>query len=164
MVRLKQRYILFEILYPPSDAEKLSYSSSPRDVLLSLHKSSPSSINQKTLTKWIRKVIQDHYGDVGGGTAGMLLQVKYFSNKTSTGIIRCGRLSSNLVVGSLALIDHLAGEDVIVRVTHVSGTIKKCEQYSIQSSRKLMAWMNRGTESIDNLISGFSTISDDEQD
>lgn len=142
MVRLKQRYILFEILYPPTEGDA-QFSNSPRDSLLGLHQKSPGSVNHKSLQKNIRKAIQDNYGDHGVGTAGMLLQIKYFSNKTSTGIIKCGRLASPIIVGALTLIDNFEGESVLVKVSHVSGTIKKCEQYSIKKSRELMRLLRK---------------------
>lgn len=170
MVRLKQRYILFDILYPPSynteekeDLEDLlNFSKSPQNSLLTLHRTSPSKINQKSLTQEIRNVIQDHYGEVGAGTAGMLFTIKYFSNKTSTGIIRCSRLSFQIVVGALTLMNKLSGKDVIIRCIHVSGTIKKCEEYSIKKNRELMTILKKGTQrsGLDSIISNFENEDD----
>lgn len=164
MVRLKQRYILFEILYPPTGDDQ-SFSNSPRDALLGLHQSSPASINQQSLTKSIRKVIQDHYGDHGSGIAGLLLQVKYFSNKTSTGIIRCGRLSAPLVVGALTLIDNFNGDQVLIKVSRVSGTIKKCEEYSIQLSQKLMRLLKKNDkDDMNKFVNDFANVNDNDQE
>ena len=141
MVRLKLRYVLFDIVYPPeldNTEELVNVSASPLNALLSLHQTSPTVINQKTLSQAIRKVIQDHYGDFGAGTAGMQLTVKYFSNKTSTGIIRCSRLSFPIVISALALMNTLGGRNITIRCLHVSGTIKKCEQFCIQRNRSLI--------------------------
>lgn len=141
MVRLKLRYVLFDIIYPPdvnNTEELVNVSVSPQNALLSLHQTSPTVINQKTLSQAIRKVIQDHYGDFGTGTAGIQLTVKYFSNKTSTGIIRCSRLTFPIVISALALMNTLGGKNVTLRCLHVSGTITKCEQFCIQRDRSLI--------------------------
>lgn len=171
MVRLKQRYILFDILYPPtlesaeskqSLEEFINFSKSPQNALLSLHQTSPLSINQKTLTQTIRNVVQDHYGDFGAGTACMQFSVKYFSNKTSTGIIRCGRLSFQLIIAALTLMNKIGDKDLIIRCTHVSGTIKKCEEYSIRRNRELMLLLKSGPGKSDlsNIISNFENEED----
>lgn len=161
MVRLKQRYILFDVLYPPTSKglseEFLNFSNSPQDALLTLHQSSPTTINQKSLTTTIRRTIQDHFGEYGSGMAGMQLTVKYFSNKTSTGIIRCGRQNFNLVVAALTLIDRIDDNNVVIRCTKVSGTIKKCEEYSIARTKELMYLINKNgrEKDLNNLIATF---------
>ncbi|ABN66214.2 RNase P and RNase MRP subunit involved in RNA processing [Scheffersomyces stipitis CBS 6054] len=147
MVRLKQRYILFDILYPPSveSSESAEFSVSESSALLTLHQTSPASINHRTLVHAIRKSIQEHYGDFGAGSAGLSVSIKYFSNKTSTGIIRCGRSTFHTVIGALSLIDSIEGNQLIIRCIHVSGTIKKCEEYSIRRSRDLMRLISKDT-------------------
>lgn len=175
MVRLKHRYILFEILYPPStDTSKtprddfVSYCNSQIDSLVVLHQSSPGTINQRTLTNCIKNMILDVYGDFGLGEVGMSVLVKYFSSKTSTGIIRCGRTNYKKVVGAMTLIEKLEGNDVIIRCTRVSGTIKKSEEYSISRSHDLIRLMNKGQLSLkdfNNLMDSFKNPkngSDDE--
>lgn len=150
MVRLKQRYIFFDILYPPAPPESsrdknrddfYGFSESQSSALLSLHKASPSTINPKTITQTTRKVIEDHFGDVGAGTVGLLLTVKYFSNKTSSGIIRCSRQNHEMVVAALSLMNNIQGMNVIVRCPHISGTIRKCQDFSIRRNKKMLLLM-----------------------
>ena len=168
MVRIKQRYILFDILYPPSADGRITsredfdeFSQSELNALLSLHQSSPSSISQKALVLAIRKSLQTHFGDFGVGCSGMQLQVKYFSNKTSTGIVRCGRGHFELVVAALALIQRIEDQNVIIRCTHVSGTIKKCEQYSIKKTKELMHLVSRSEkQGISKWMSSFKESDD----
>lgn len=161
MVRLKQRYILFDILYPPvSNGEEFeTFSNSPQHALLSLYQSSGAQINPKALTQAIRKSLQDHYGDFGAGTAGILLSVKYFNNKTSTGILRCSRQSYNLVMASLTLLNRIGKRELIVRCLHVSGTIKKCEEFSIKRNKNLMLLIkqgrNEGSKGVSQLITNL---------
>lgn len=146
MVRLKHRYILFDVLYPPTSdprtgqqREKFAnFSKSPKDCLLSLHGTSASSINARSIASLLKDVIEDHFGDFGGGTVGLLIIVKYFSNKTSTGIIRCSRTNFHQVMAALALVTKLDNYDVVMRCVHVSGTIRKCEEFSIKRNRQLI--------------------------
>lgn len=149
MVRLKQRYILFDILYPPTSGNSVSgelvgrFSDSPEDTFLALHQSSPAQITQKSILQAIRKVILEVYGEYGAGTAGGQLQLKYFSNKTSTGILRCGRLNYQMVIAALTLMNRLENRDVIIRGVHISGTIKKCEQHSIRRNKDMITQLSR---------------------
>lgn len=136
MVRIKQRYILFEVLTPPTEETWQTFSESVDSALLHLHQVSSEEINPKRLVQVIRQVLQDHYGDYGAGSAGSLLVVKYFSPRTSTGIIRCGRQHVEMIVAVLALITRLGEKEVIMRSVHVSGTIKKCEVESIKRDKK----------------------------
>lgn len=150
MVRVKHRYILFEIIYPPMnnnnsnkaspiDLEEVTqFTSSERNALLALHRASPSNINHKTILHAIRKSLQEHYGDFGSGSAGMLMTLKYFSNKTSTGIIRCGRGQFETIVAAMSLVTKIEDQNITFNCVHVSGTIKKCEEFSIKRSRELM--------------------------
>lgn len=172
MVRLKQRYLLFEVLYPPSkpssNSEMLDVAGfclSSQNALLTLHQSSPPSISPKSITNTLRKSIQDHFGEFGAGTCGTQLSVKYFSNKTSTGIIRCGRSGAQTVLAALALIDRIENVRLTIQCTRVSGTIKKCEEYSISRSRALMAaitkqGLDRKLARFDEKLSGFSRSRD----
>ncbi|EGV65786.1 RNA-binding protein pop5 [Yamadazyma tenuis] len=145
MVRLKQRYILFEILQPPQAPKEChedrdlftTFAESPSTGLLTLHRSSPSSINPKAITNSIKQHVQEYYGDFGAGFL-MTLNVKYFNNKTSTGIIRCGNQNFQYVLGAMTLINKIESKPVIIRCTHVSGTIKKCEQFASQKNRELI--------------------------
>ncbi|CAN3366919.1 ribonuclease P/MRP protein subunit Pop5p [Diutina catenulata] len=133
MVRIKQRYILFEIHYPlEGDYED------PDQSLLAFHQPSPSTISAKSLLRTFRKSIEDNYGEVGAGSTGLQLQVKYFSNRTSTGIVRCPRGSYETLVGALATIDRLEAQTASVRCLHVSGTIRKCQEWSMAYNKGLM--------------------------
>ncbi|KAI5966459.1 POP5 [Candida pseudojiufengensis] len=170
MVRVKHRYILFEILYPPiqkntSREEIEDYVTSEQNVLLTLHKSSPSNINYKTILHAIRKSLQENYGDIGSGSAGMLMTVKYFSNKTSTGIIRCGRSQFETIIGAMCMINNIDGLDVTLSCIHVSGTIKKCEEFSIKSTRRLIDKVGRSkVKDIDVFLRDISGLNEDQEE
>lgn len=174
MVRLKHRYILFDILYPPlteprtnDQREKFAlFSLTPKETTLRLHAASPASINQRSLASLLKRVVEDHFGDFGSGTVGLLIIVKYFSNKTSTGIIRCSRNNFQQVVAALGLVTKVDTQDVVMRCVHVSGTIRKCEQFSIRRNRQLMLEIGRNDEmarGLDEFIAMFGDGKDDEE-
>lgn len=89
----------------------------------------------------------------------MSLMVKYFSAKTSTGIVRCSRGHYQMVCAALTMINSLGGKDVIVRIVRVSGTIKKCEQAAIERNRKLMRALNTKIDD-----DGIMDIKEDEEE
>ncbi|SCU82135.1 LAFA_0C09252g1_1 [Lachancea sp. 'fantastica'] len=154
MVRLKSRYILFELLYPTASQESTSTECSRKEILLRHHRTSAAQISTKTIIQELRKVLQYNFGDYGAGKVNSLLQMKYFSNRTSTGIIRCSREDYELVVVALTLMNKIEGiEDIIVNPVKVSGTIKRIEQHAIRRSERLLTVIqnNRETEHFDNV-------------
>ncbi|KAF3989301.1 hypothetical protein FT663_02848 [Candidozyma haemuli var. vulneris] len=154
MVRLKHRYILFDILYPPVSeprtgtqrAKFSTFCDNPKDTLLALHAPSPASINPKTIVNILKNAVHEHFGEISAGGVGQSIIVKYFSNKTSTGIIRCSRQDFQQVMAAIALVTKLDNYDAVMRCVHVSGTIKKCEQYSIRRNKQLIIDLGRDKE------------------
>ncbi|GME69504.1 hypothetical protein B5S31_g2541 [[Candida] boidinii] len=166
MVRLKTRYILFEIIYPELNGdgeEGTDWYKTRSNSIIALHKQSPSVINAKVIILAIRKSLQLNYGDLGSGCDGMSLVLKYFSNRTSTGIIRVLRESYMKICSAICLINELNGYKVIIRCVNLSGSIKKCEDKSIIRSEKLMKEIlnssNKSNTSNNNNISGGIIIS-----
>lgn len=171
MVRLKNRYLLIQILSPsapktiassPSEA-----STSTSALLLSPpstlqhHLPTPDSVTHSTLVRLIRAQLALLFGDYGAGVAAAGLAIKYWSNATSTLILRCSRASVRIVwaavtfVRSLAIADDSAGKnrgglgrgavawgkdkerEVVLQVVKVSGTVKKCEEEAIRRARAI---------------------------
>ncbi|CAR27689.1 hypothetical protein ZYGR_0N01740 [Zygosaccharomyces rouxii] len=165
MVRLKTRYILFEVLYP-CDTPQAKQSSESRaintGILLRHHRVSPSQISAKTIAQEVRRSLQTNFGDYGLGKAGSLLQVKYFSNRTSTGIIRCHREDTDLVLMALCLTNRIGEVDsLILNAVKVSGTIKKVEQYAIRRSQRFLAAVQRNDKDI---LDDFTNVTANEED
>ncbi|EDK43826.1 conserved hypothetical protein [Lodderomyces elongisporus NRRL YB-4239] len=171
MVRVKHRYILFDILYPPNSSlashnESFhDYATSQQKSLLTLHRSSSPDILYKNILSTIRKSLETHYGELGAGSAGQLMSVRYFSNKTSTGIIRCDREQVELIIGAMTLITKIdnCSENVIFRCLHVSGTIKKCEEFGIEWSKQLMNKLGQKTSNeMKELVTEIGQLSEEE--
>ncbi|GAV53682.1 hypothetical protein ZYGR_0AK01840 [Zygosaccharomyces rouxii] len=165
MVRLKTRYILFEVLYPYDTLQDKQSSGSRAlntDILLRHHRVSPSHINAKTISQEVRRSLQTNFGDYGLGKAGSLLQIKYFSNRTSTGIIRCHREDTDLVLMALCLTNRLGEVDsLILNAVKVGGTIKKVEQYAIRRSQRFLAAVQRNDNDV---LDDFSNVTTNEED
>ncbi|CCH61243.1 hypothetical protein TBLA_0E01890 [Henningerozyma blattae CBS 6284] len=165
MVRLKSRYILFEILTPTDIQDLKEYDS------LSLRQLTPVEINSRILLNEIRRSLQVNFGDYGSAKVNSLIHIKYFSNMTSTGIIRCLREDVDLVVSAMALVKNINGlgvstnsillNDIIINPVKISGTIKKIEQYAIKRNAKLLRLVQKENSGGKNqLLVDFSGISD----
>ncbi|QLG73180.1 hypothetical protein HG535_0E02640 [Zygotorulaspora mrakii] len=161
MVRLKSRYILFEIVYPTGTDSITSSLETGKDIFLRHHQITPPDISSKTLLQEIRKSLQLNFGDYGLGKVSSLLQVKYFSNMTSTGILRCHREDCDLLVMALFLMKKISNTDrVIVNPIKVSGTIKKIEEYSCRRNQRLLSIIKQDYEC---RVDDFTCISEDEE-
>lgn len=154
MVRLKSRYVLFELLYPPikeSEYERADGIDTEEQVILLNHyRGTPSFVTAQVLIKELRRVLQFNFGDYGSGKLNSLLQLKYFSNTTSTGIFRCHREDVDLLLATLTLCDRV-GElnGIIINPIKISGTIKKIENFSINRNHKLMDTIKQNNRSYD---------------
>ncbi|ODM20203.1 hypothetical protein SI65_05191 [Aspergillus cristatus] len=114
MVRIKQRYLLLDILYPdPSSWPK----SIPDDANLEtnnhlrIHSPTADTLSPGLLAKLIREQVSELFGDwgvgrLGGSNAGGV-SVKYLSPATSTAIIRCPRASYRLVWTAITHLSHV---------------------------------------------------------
>ncbi|KAG7810743.1 hypothetical protein KL921_002371 [Ogataea angusta] len=138
MVRLKSRYILFEIIHPEPPEP---FYGSRKDAILALHRPCDAKITPKLLVQEIKTALQNNFGDYGLSMA-VSLSIKYFSNRTSTGIIRIHRENVRYIIAALTFIRQLRGQDVIIKCSAVSGSIKKCEDRAIELSRQLMVDIN----------------------
>lgn len=180
MVRIKHRYLLIEILYPtsttPQSKSQTQSSTSPttpaQSLLaappptLTLHAPTPDSITTGTLIRLIRTQITSLFGDYGAGLSNNGLSIKYFSNATSTFILRCERAAFRLVWAAVTFVRGLGSAaggagardgyerkgrggggggasgaakelSCVMQVLRVSGTIRKCEEELIKRAKAL---------------------------
>ncbi|KAJ5184149.1 hypothetical protein N7492_001765 [Penicillium capsulatum] len=179
MVRLKNRYLLLDILYPdpstwPSTKPSTPASSTPAQ--LAIHAPTSDALTPGLLAKMIREQVSELYGDWGvgrlGGASAGGVHVKYLSPATSTAIIRCPRASFRLVWSALTYMSHVptTGDSVagqrrpnggreracVFRVLRVSGTMRKAEEEAIRRARREIMRV-RGVEEegvLQGLVSG----------
>ncbi|KAJ9149056.1 hypothetical protein NKR23_g4576 [Pleurostoma richardsiae] len=138
MVRIKERYLLVNILYPdlPRDQGKSSIPD-----LVAYNQPTSDSLSPHALSKAIRAEVASLFGDYGAGAIERSLQVKYLSHATSTFILRCPRSHYRLVWAALTFMDHVPvknGKPCTFRVVRVSGTIRKVEEEAIRRAKQLI--------------------------
>jgi ribonuclease P/MRP protein subunit POP5 len=143
MVRIKHRYLLVQILYP-SSFPTTSKPDLPDQILF--HAPTASHITSSTLLHLLRTQISLLFGDYGSGVLAAGLSIKYFSNATSTAIIRCSRAHYRLAWAALTFVTELPamkkgapGEQCVLRVARVSGTIKKVEEEAVRRARRIIS-------------------------
>ena len=131
MVRLKHRWLLFEILYPnESSATPLSATS--------------QTVTTKLLADILRQQISYNFGDHGSGLVSASLSIRYFSAATSTGIIRIARDHYRIVWAALTFIRDLAGRECVITVRRVSGTVKKAEEEILRRDKQALRFVKTG--------------------
>ncbi|BCR90299.1 Rpp14/Pop5 family protein [Aspergillus chevalieri] len=163
MVRIKQRYLLLDILYPDPSSwpNSIPDNADPEtNNHLRIHSPTADTLSPGLLAKLIREQVSELFGDwgvgrLGGSNAGGV-SVKYLSPATSTAIIRCPRASYRLVWAAITHLSHVpeytpgsgyafgkrAGamnRPCVFRVVRVSGTMRKAEEEAIRRGRREVA-------------------------
>ncbi|KFX90642.1 hypothetical protein V490_06350 [Pseudogymnoascus sp. VKM F-3557] len=137
MVRLKNRYLLVNILYPESAALP---SSKVPDVV-AFNQPTTDDLTPQLLIKAIREAVLELFGDYGSGAIAGSLMVKYLSPATSTFIIRVTRAHYRIAWAALSMMNTVPvkdGKKCVYRVVRVSGTIRKAEEEAIRRAREIM--------------------------
>jgi ribonuclease P/MRP protein subunit POP5 len=156
MVRLKNRYLLVNILYPELGLQPKI----PKvpDVVV-FNQPTTSTLTASALIKGLRAAVAELFGDYGSGAVnerlvgkidriclkklGMLSYglVKYLSNATSTFILRVSRDHYRIAWAALSLMNRVPvtdGRSCVFRVVRVSGTIRKAQEELIRRSREMI--------------------------
>lgn len=129
MVRLKSRWLLFEILYP-SESSNVTFSAASQNV------------TSKLLLDTLRQQIAYNFGDQGSGLVASSLAIRYFSAATSTGIVRIGRDHYRMAWAALTFIRDIAGRECVISVRRVSGTIKNAEKEILRRDKHVLRNIN----------------------
>ncbi|KAK5692964.1 RNA-binding protein pop5 [Elasticomyces elasticus] len=141
MVRIKHRYLLINILYPDPKSTSGRPATKPGDEVpytVQFRRPSPDRMDGGVLTRLIRDGVAELFGDYGSGKVAGSLQVKYFSQATSTAIVRVSRDHYRLVWAALTFATRLpnpVGQSCVIQVVRVSGTIRKSEEEAIRRAR-----------------------------
>ncbi|KAL8291353.1 hypothetical protein RQP46_002331 [Phenoliferia psychrophenolica] len=129
MVRFKNRYLLVSFVFPLSLDNPLASSPS------SAPPPAPPSISEGGLVHLLRDSLNVNFGDVGAGEVGGAFSIKYLSPTTHLLILRVSREHLPTLWAALTLLRRLGGQEVIARVLHVSGTIRKIQHAAIGHDR-----------------------------
>ncbi|KAJ1831419.1 RNA-binding protein pop5 [Coemansia sp. RSA 2706] len=131
MVRFKNRYVCFEVLFDPALAGSDASGQQP-------------SFTARVIYGVVRDSVKLNFGDSGLGLVLSGMQVRHFGAHSCMGILKVPRDHCKMVLSALALITHVHKHPCAVRVRHVSGTIKKCQRAAIRTDRELIiAWHQR---------------------
>lgn len=151
MVRIKQRYLLLNILYPEHERNvKTTSSSTPI-----FQKPTANHVNAGLFMTHLKSQINLLFGDYGLGVSLSSLKVVYFSSATSTAIIRVPRSHHRLVWAALSHVTELPpprkgpavrAEPCVIRVVRVSGTIRKAEEELIRRAKRDVVRAKLSTE------------------
>ncbi|KAF2248614.1 hypothetical protein BU26DRAFT_426000 [Trematosphaeria pertusa] len=139
MVRVKNRYLVVNFLYPASSTASKSGDATPE--LLQFHAPTPDAFHTGILLRVVREGVAELFGDYGTSMAGAGLKVNYWSPATSTAIIRCPREHYEMIWAALTFITKLPKPvdiPVIVQVVRVSGTIRKAEEEVIRRAKQII--------------------------
>ncbi|KAM0358152.1 hypothetical protein ACHAO7_000608 [Fusarium culmorum] len=120
MVRIKERYLLVNIVYPP-DPATAAKSNLPDSVLH--HQPTIEKLSPGALIKGIRAEVASLYGDYGSGA-----------------LMNCSA-HYQMLWSTLTFMDHVPvkdGRSCIFRVVRVSGTIRKAEDEAIRQAKRLI--------------------------
>ena len=158
MVRIKHRYLLFNILYP---GQHESTAKSPNPDYLNIRAPTPSHLSPGLLVSHLRNSIATHFGDCGLGLTTGSLKVIYLAPATSTAIIRCPRQHFRIVWASLTYMTDLpgvrrgeAGKRCVVQVVRVSGTIRKSEEELLRRAKQDLVRAKAAEDGVGSAIFG----------
>ncbi|KAI1007920.1 hypothetical protein K3495_g298 [Podosphaera aphanis] len=143
MVRIKNRYLLVNILYPERER---SARTTPVPDLVSINRPTTNDLTPQALLRGLKAEIALLFGDYGTGAVADNLSVKYLSPATSTVILRVARAHYQIVWAALSLMHTVPvkdGQKCIFRVVRVSGTMRKVEEEAIRRARELVAKVSR---------------------
>ena len=112
MVRIKQRYILCELQFDPSQKDL----------------SQIELINDKYLQTLLKHQVQDHFGDLGYAQVSSNFVIKFWNPQTKLFILRVSRDHEQLVTNSMIMATNINNMPARIRILHVSGTLQKLEE------------------------------------
>lgn len=110
MVRVKRRYILFELIFES------------KDDLVNFEK----SINERQIVQSIRDSVHQTFGDYGLAAINQSLILKRFNKSTKIGVLGCYRNCYRILFNSLFLIKDILKIRCTFKTHYLSGTIRGC--------------------------------------
>ncbi|KIH89358.1 ribonuclease P/MRP protein subunit POP5 [Sporothrix brasiliensis 5110] len=146
MVRVKERYLLVNILYPrdgTADSKNSNGNTNSQEQphFVAVRRPTQSDLTRQLLLRGIKSEAKALFGDCGAGAVERTLSVKYFSRATSTFILRITREHVRYVWTALTFMRHVPvrnGRPCVFRVSRVGGTIRQVEQEAIRQARTLV--------------------------
>ncbi|KAL7751518.1 RNA-binding protein pop5 [Sorochytrium milnesiophthora] len=127
MVRLKNRYLLFQLSF--KDKNKVD-----------------TALSTETVKRAIRDSIDENFGVLGAGLTGHSLTVKYFSAFTNVGIVRATRDHYRIAWAAMTFVTQILQQPCRIVVLHCSGTIIKCQKAALKYDAEQMRVLQKQME------------------
>ncbi|KAK7038282.1 ribonuclease P/MRP protein subunit POP5 [Favolaschia claudopus] len=123
MVRFKNRWLLVELIPAPQTPSSAA----------------PARLDGQKIWASLKQSIITNFGDVGWGSVGLSMSVKYYSPTTNICIIRVARDHHKIAWGALTLLTAIEGTRYIPNVVHLSGTVKHTQLAAVAHNRAVIA-------------------------
>ncbi|KAA6422819.1 hypothetical protein WJX79_002499 [Trebouxia sp. C0005] len=118
MVRFKNRYILYEVIWKDGKADE--------------------AINEAGLLAVFRESVAVNFGDHGVAKSAMSLSVRYYNSVTHLCMVRCGTEEYRQVWCALSMINEISSKRAMLHFLHLGGTLKSCQQAAIDYNKRLL--------------------------
>lgn len=112
MVRIKQRYLVTEILFPNGPVSQRNL-----------------QLTSKELHHCLRDHVVHYFGDYMAGTLHRPLAVKYLNWQTRVAIIRTSRGTELQLTQALSLLRKIESNVVTLNTIHIGGTLRSCYKF-----------------------------------
>ncbi|ODV89159.1 hypothetical protein CANCADRAFT_134402 [Tortispora caseinolytica NRRL Y-17796] len=129
MVRIKCRYIAFELI-DPAHIDEENYSVAIR--------TPEHRYTSQAIASAIRESVHEHFGDYGAALVNSFFNLKYYSPTTGIGILRIGRDQLRIAQAALTYMNELDSRPTLINCFHVSGTIKHAQMAVHRRSSELV--------------------------
>ncbi|KAK9833872.1 hypothetical protein WJX74_008434 [Apatococcus lobatus] len=108
MVRFKNRYLVFELIWKDGKRDE--------------------SLGESALLNAFRELVAQNFGDHGLGQALASLQVKYYNPFTGVCVIRCSRDQAREVWVALSMLTDLRNRTAMLHFLAITGTVQNCKR------------------------------------
>ncbi|CAH1758205.1 2991_t:CDS:2 [Entrophospora sp. SA101] len=139
MVRLKNRWLLFELIFEDSLQQQTITSPYSSQTV-------SEGISSKDIYNVVKESIQNNFGDYGTGCVSVSISVKYFSSHTNIGVLRISRDHYHMVWCALTFITQVKSKNCLLRILHIGGTIKQCQLSAIEYDKDQILKLKRQAE------------------
>jgi ribonuclease P/MRP protein subunit POP5 len=123
MVRFKNRYALVDVRFNDGLTDP--------------------TVTERDLVNAVRKTITQAFGLCGSSGFGGSFSVKYYAPSTGTAILRVARSDHQKFIAALSLTTSIKDRACMLRVLHISGSMRNCQRVAIEQSRKQVLFVRR---------------------
>lgn len=123
MVRFKNRYLVVELYTIDNNNGLQDYMPSSNAT------TNEAALSTQSMVNLLRSSLSTNFGQHGAALASQSLSVKYCNANTGIVLVRCAREQLSMVWAALTF---AGGERKLMKVIHVSGTIKSAQKRLMQ--------------------------------